>query len=513
MCPGTDHSPDPNHTVISRAKNGQAGDKIFSMSAVTLRVRNSRILADTNWEVRSGENWAVIGPNGAGKTSLMRSITGQVPVVAGSLARHHSMAAPEAVGYVSFEAEQRLIDRERARDEARYFSGRANDLLLVKDLINNKLSGIDTPMGKVDVILDRLDLVHLLKREVRRLSSGELRRSFIARALIKSKGLLILDEPFAGLDVDHRRNLSMILDTMMGHGVQVILVSHRFDDIPKKIEYIIAIKRGRVVSQGKRKKMLAPHFINALYDASARLTQPDFKNPPPTGESDQTIIDIRSAAVRYGSTTVFEHLSWKVNKGENWAIHGPNGSGKTTLLQLITGDHLQAYANNIHLFGRQRGTGESIWEIKKRFGVVSAEFQRQYRKRIPAIDVVRSGFFDSIGLYRSCTKTQKNRADEWIQRLNLTALMHHRYDQLSFGEKKMVLITRAMVKSPEVLILDEPCQGLDRTNRRHVLDLVNHIGRTTDTCIIFVTHRADEVPACISHFFKMPSQGRIGDLG
>lgn len=512
MSPVIHHLADTNQTTPTHINCVVPGERLFSMSGVTLRVWESRILADTNWEVRAGENWAVIGPNGAGKTTLMRTITGQVPVVAGVFERHHSMATPESIGYVSFEAEQRLIDREMARDEARYFSGKANDLLRVKDTVLNTRSDINTPQSKIDNTIKSLDLEHLWNREVRQLSSGELRRVFVTRALIKSEGLLILDEPFEGLDTDHRRNLSAILDTLMNRGVQVILVSHRIDEIPHGITRIIALKKGRVFGHGLRKTMLAqPHFIDELYGAIVEPTQPIFKSVLPGRETDQPIIDIRNATVRYGALTVFENLSWRANKGENWAIHGANGSGKTTLLRLITGDHLQAYANEIYLFGRRRGTGESIWEIKKRFGVVSAELQRHYRKRIPALNVVRSGFFDSIGLYRSCTLTQQDLADEWIQYLDLTALMNRRYDRLSFGERKMVLITRSMVKSPEVLILDEPCQGLDPNNRRRVLDLVNRIGQTTDTQIIFVTHRPDEVPACTSHFFKMPSLGKTAE--
>ena len=165
---------------------------------------------------------------------------------------------------------------------------------------------------------------------------------------------------------------------------------------------------------------------------------------------------------------------------------------------------MQAYANEIYLFGQRRGTGESIWEIKTRLGVVSTELQRNYRKRIPALNVVRSGFFDSMGLYRQCTEAQLSVADQWIEQLKVIPLMNRRYDQLSFGERKMVLITRAMVKSPEVLILDEPCQGLDPSNRRRVLALVDHIGQTTDTQIVFVTHRPDEIPACTTHWLEMP---------
>ena len=498
------NNPSPlNNTAHSNEKNGASGEALFSMSGVTLRVRDTWLLADTNWEVRSGENWAVIGPNGAGKTTLMRAITGQVPIVAGKIIRHHPMAAPEAIGYVSFEFEQRLIDRERARDEARYFSGRTDDMLRAGNIVFQTRPGSDRRIWKIDGSIEALDIWHLLDREIRHLSSGELRRIFIARAILKSRGLIVLDEPFESLDARHRHIMKTTLNALMNQGVQIVLVSHQLEEIPKRITRIIALKKERVFCQGLRKEVLTPRMIDQLYGSASDTALKNSDKTAPINLSTRPIIDIRKATVRYGTTIVFKDLSWRVNREENWAISGPNGSGKTTLLRLVTGDHLQAYANEIYLFGRRRGTGESIWDIKNRFGVVSAELQRNYRKRIPAMDVVRSGFFDSIGLYRKCTENQQIIADQWIEKLKVATLMDRRYDQLSFGERKMVLIARAMVKSPQVLILDEPCQGLDRSNRRRVLALVDRIGQQTDTQIIFVTHRPAEVPSCTTHLFNL----------
>ncbi len=494
-----------NQQMALPEESGAPGKIVFSFSDVTLRVRDCHLLAHTHWTVRTGENWAVIGPNGAGKTTLMRAVTGHIPAVSGKILRAHPMAAPEAVGYVSFDLEQRIIDRERVRDDARFFSGKSDDRLQAGDIVFHTRPGHRHGRWKIDGRLTALDLTDLLNRDLRHLSTGELRRVFIGRALLKSNGLLVLDEPFEGLDARHFRIVAKTLDKLMSLGVQLILVTHLIGELPGQINQILTIKNGRVHTQGTRAKVLASEAFQHLY-GSLTHQSPDVLSAvrPTTHRAAETIIEIRNATIQYGSFTVFNHFSWKVNRGENWAISGPNGSGKTTLLRLITGDHLQAYANEIYLFGRRRGSGESIWEIKKRFGLVSAELQRGYRKPIPARDVVRSGFFDSIGLYRLCNPSQQAEAEKWIDRLNVAALMHRRYDQLSFGESKMVLITRAMVKSPAVLILDEPCQGLDPSNRHRVLALVDQIGQTTDTQIVFVTHRPDEVPTCTTHWLKMP---------
>ena len=501
--PGANDRRHHNRQTVFPDKSMASGRIVFSLSGVTLRIRHSRLLADTHWTVRTGENWAVIGPNGAGKTTLMRAVTGHVPTVAGKLSRPLPIAAPGAIGYMSFDLEQRFIDRERVRDEARFFSGKNDDRLLAGDIVFQTQPGLHRNRWKINDHLAALDLESLLSHDLRHLSTGELRRVFIGRALQKSKGLLVLDEPFEGLDARHFRIVADTLDKLMKLGVQLILVTHLIEDLPRQINRILTVKNGRVYSQGSRAKILTSQTFRNLYASVPR--QPSAAPiSSASHQTTETIIDIQNATIRHGSFTVFKEFSWQVNRGENWALSGPNGSGKTTLLRLITGDHLQAYANEIYLFGRRRGTGESIWEIKKRFGVVSAELQRDYRKPIPARNVVRSGFFDSIGLYRRCNTSQLAIAETWIERLNVATLMHRRYDQLSSGERKMVLITRAMVKSPAVLILDEPCQGLDPSNRRRVLSLVDNIGQTTGTQIVFVTHRPDEVPACTTHWIKMP---------
>jgi len=215
---------------------------------------------------------------------------------------------------------------------------------------------------------------------------------------------------------------------------------------------------------------------------------------------------VKHATVRYGTATVFNDLSWKVRKGENWAIIGPNGSGKTTLLQLIASDHPQAYANEIYLFGKRRGSGESIWEIKQHMGLLSPEFQISYRKPIRSFDVVLSGFFNSIGLYQRASDRQRTIAQKWVRRLKLLHLMDRRYDLLSYGERRMILLARAVVTTPEILILDEPCQGLDLYHRQLILELIDDICDKIETQLLYVTHHLNELPACITHRFDLETK-------
>ena len=214
--------------------------------------------------------------------------------------------------------------------------------------------------------------------------------------------------------------------------------------------------------------------------------------------------------VAYGGKPIISNLDWTVNWGENWAVLGPNGSGKTTLLNLITGDNLQGYANRIDLFGKPKGSGESVWEIKQRIGLVSADLQLHYRKSITAREVVQSGFFDSVGLFRFCTPQQRETADCWIQRLQIENLGDMIFDRLSNGERRMVLVARALVKHPDLLILDEPCQGLDINNRQRVLSLVDTVGRSKTTGLILVTHYEEEIVPSITHTLRLAAPDGFG---
>ena len=194
---------------------------------------------------------------------------------------------------------------------------------------------------------------------------------------------------------------------------------------------------------------------------------------------------------------VLKNFNWSVQQGENWKIVGPNGAGKSTLLNLISGYNLQVYANEIYLFGLRRGTGESIWDVKQKIGLVSSEFQIHYRESISALKVVLSGFFDSIGFYRPASMKQKETAFNWMEFLEIAKVAEDDFTRLSYGQQRLVLIARAMVKSPPLLILDEPCQGLDRTNRNLVLKLIDQIGQNSVTQILYVTHIAAIQPNCL----------------
>ena len=208
-------------------------------------------------------------------------------------------------------------------------------------------------------------------------------------------------------------------------------------------------------------------------------------------------LNLRDILVRYGSRTILKDLNWEVKRGEKWALLGENGAGKSTLLSLISGDNPQAYANNITLFDRKRGSGESIWDIKKRIGYVSPEMHLYYLKNVKCLDVVGSGFFDTIGLYRKCNEEQEAVALEWMKSFGIDHIKDTSFLNISTGEQRLILLARVFVKNPDLLILDEPLHGLDANNKKHIKSIIEQFC-TEEKSLIYVTHYEDEIPDVVT---------------
>lgn len=488
---------------------------VIKLENISLRVRDTFLLANTNWQIDKGQHWAILGPNGAGKTSLAKALTGEVPVVRGTISSPHELTPASRAGYVSFEQHQRLIEREERRGESRYFSGDLNRITTVYEILLESCAAPGCSTIDVEQIAAELKIQYLLEREIGVLSTGEMRKVQIARILINSPEILILDEPFDGLDQSSRTELAQIIDDLMDDSRTVILVTHRQREILPNITHVLALGDGKIIFKGRREEILMPPRMELLYPSSFKTS---FTIPAKEGghkrqdtaAHSEILVSMKNVTIKYEDTTVLDNVNWTMKTGENWVILGPNGCGKTTLLNLITGDNPQAYANEIYLFGKRRGSGESIWDIKRRTGMISSELQIRYRKPITAFEVVVSGFFDSVGLYRDYTLEQKEAAEQWMEVLGIADKSDRAFNQLSYGEQRMQLLARSMVKIPQILILDEPCQGLDRSNRQRILDAIEVIGHQSQTNIIYVTHYPQEIPRCMTHLlqFEKAQTGR-----
>jgi len=494
---------------------------LITVDAITVRLRDRWLLNGSSWRINAGEQWVVVGPNGAGKTSLVKAVAGLLPVVQGTIHYHAFGGRPPtaAIAYVAGDESRTLWRRERRLDHARNFSGRFNAATSVRKFLESQPGGrlpIRQRSLRLAELSRELRLEGLLDKPLMSVSTGEMSRVLLARELVRRPKMLILDEPFEGLDVRGRRELKAVLDGMFAAGLPILMVVHRPEEMLASTTHLLSLDNGRIVGARpvvRRSNQLIPTSSGA----PAAATTPS--SPPLSGADDtagstgsDTLVEMQSATVRYGHEIVLDRITWTVRNGEHWVVTGPNGAGKSTLLKLITGECLQVYANRIRLFGKDRGPEQTLEEVRQRLGLVSHGLARAYQKQMSTMDVICSGFFDSVGLYRHCDAGQRNKAAEWMERLGLDALASAVFNQLSQGQRQMVLIARAMVKDPRLLIMDEPCSGLDPSNRGRVLDLVQRIGRDGATSLIFVTHHEPEIPGCITNRLVL-DRGRVVACG
>lgn len=471
---------------------------------VTAIVNDTICLEGITLNIGRNEHWAVVGANGSGKSAFGRLLCDSLKVVAGS----YSTAMKSS--FVSFEKVDQILESERYNDDSNFLGGadqgtKAADFILGPD---------PTPADrkKLAGLAPQLNLIGILDRGIKFLSTGEMRKVVIGNALMQEPELLVLDEPFDGLDQNSCGVLTELVDSCLDKGIKVILLLNRFSEIIPQTTHIAYLKDCRILMAGPKEELLNSdallRFHAFHYTLPSELPEIDCANVLPPLPERLPVIDMKGVTVRYNEKFVLNGVDWTVNPGEHWRIYGPNGAGKSTLLSLVSGDNPQVYANDVRLFGIKRGSGETVWDIKKRIGLVSTVFQQDYRVGVTVRIAVISGFFDSIGVYNDFTKKQLEIAMSWLEMLHMEKHLDTPLRNLSYGEQRLVLLARAMVKQPDILILDEPCQGLDDINTEMVLKLVDHLGNTGKTQILYVSHHPDDNIPCIANSLELaPADG------
>ena len=462
-----------------------------------------RLNASASVDFLAGEHIAIVAPNGAGKSLLVDMLTGKFLLREGTLEYDFRPAptnyAYKNIKYITFRDTYGSSDFYYCY-QMRWNQTEQDDVPAVGDFLNK------IPDSAVREKLFRMfEIEPMLAKKVVHLSSGELRKMELVHNLSSSPRVLIMDNPFIGLDAQTRTQLRCLLEELArSESLQVVLVLSMMEDVPDFITHVVTVDGCKVgnkltLEQYRREYALADERRrieeeSVFADLDRRIAELPYSNDNFVSEE---IIRFNNINIRYGERTILKDLNWTVRRGDVWALRGGYGSGKSTLLSLVCADNPQAYACDISLFGRKRGTGESIWEIKKHIGYVSPEMHRAYLKDMPAIEIVASGLFDTIGLYRRPHPDMLGICEWWMDVFGIASLRDKSFVQLSSGEQRLCLLARAFVKDPELLILDEPLHGLDTFNRRRVKRIIEAFCRRRDKTLIMVTHYDNELPATV----------------
>ena len=452
-----------------------------------------------NWAWPAGSHIAILGGNGAGKTTLAKLIIDNLRPNHGEVIYGDGIQAKD-IAHISFDLHKELMEKDRRFDD----SETRADAFDVGTTVRNAILQGQPESDTFTQLCSRLGIEHILEQGIRFISTGESRKTLLARAMLAKPKALILDNPFEGLDKNAQQQMTNLLDELVQAPTPLLLLTKDANDIPNAIDTVFLMEDGAITgecsaAEAKQKSARRHHFSKALPIEPA----PDY----PAG---QALIELKDVNVNFRGKQVLSDVNWTLMPDQHCCISGPNGAGKSTLLGLLCGENDKAYGQTVVLFGKQRGSGESVWDVKSHFGLLNTSMQLSNLKRSKVIDVVASGLFDSVGLYNDYGDAERQRLLAWLDALELLHCRDQRFDRLSFGEQRMVLLLRAMVKSPEILILDEPCIGLDNEQKNRLLGAVDQIAAAGHTRILFVSHRSEEVPECINQFLDLVPSDKGG---
>lgn len=484
---------------------------LLILDNVKVNIAGNIILNGLNMTIRPGEHWAVIGKSGSGKTTLLKTLAGQHVVSGGTITSPQAMEIykeqTETVKQNYWHHFAAWVDSKpqfRTGDgvtqiyyQQRFNAGDAAAVLNAGDYLLQIKSAYETSEEKYTQIVKMLSFTPQLEKSLIQLSSGETRRLMIAAALLKRPNLLLMDMPTTGLDTEGKAVFENLLSELSAAGCTVIMTTLA-NNIPKAINTVAVLKDGKIEKQYSRSEYNAE---DAMPDDHFKMDTVQLNHlfPPNTIHPFATLIKLKNVTIKYGESIIIDNLNWEVFPGEKWAVVGPNGAGKSTLLSLINADHPQAYANEIYLFDRKRGTGESIWDIKKNTGFVSAELFQYFPTEQNCLQIIESGFYDTMGLFRQSHPEKEKRCAEWMQLFEIGNYSRKLFNQLPTGAQRLVLLIRAMIKNPALLILDEPAQGLNDYQQQHFKSIIYHICKNEGMSMLYVTHQYQELPTCVEN--------------
>ncbi|HLT08519.1 MAG TPA: ATP-binding cassette domain-containing protein [Cyclobacteriaceae bacterium] len=495
----------------------------LSIENATVKHLGKVMFQQLSFNMLEGQSWAILAGSGSERTAFLETILGKTTLSEGRIRRCFAEAYQaeqsvkgeinsfrDLIAVVSQQYEFR--NKSNVQDfyyQQRFNSSESEEAATVEEYLTQievKVPGNWT----VEMVLQLLQLGHLRDKSLIKLSNGETRRLAIAGALMKNPKLLLMDQPMTGLDVHTRHAFGGVLQAIVASGIQVVMTTSA-DEIPEAISHVGLLKGGRLAlcqsrqqfdthgaDVSARGQVQVNEKIQALVQTQSRATY-------------SRLIKLTNIRIQYGEKLILDKLNWEVRQGERWALKGHNGAGKSTLLSLIFGENPQAYANDIILFDRKRGSGESIWDVKRPTGFVSAELSRYFPKGQSCHQVVLSGLFDTIGLFKKPNGDQLRLAEEWLDALDLLHVAKLRLHQVTLEQQRFCLLARAMIKSPALLVLDEAAQGMDEGQRVLFKSTVDEICRYAPITLIYVSHYEEDIPSCVTRRMVL-KEGKIEEL-
>jgi molybdate transport system ATP-binding protein len=474
---------------------------LFRLDSASFARPGGEVALDSiSWTMHEGETWAITGSTGSGKTSLTEALLGRLRLTSGTLdwplvdrLRAEGRAIPwpsQVIGRVAFKEDSRLFSYSKHYYQQRYNFIEPDDDLTLDQYLHG---GIDANEETLERVATRLGIANLRPLSFIKLSNGQTRRARIARALLTHPEILILDEPFIGLDAAGQVEVHALLEGIVREGTRLILITSP-DSVPAWASHVLELADRRVTYQGIRAGYIASPSVHSIATASSAAL------------NTEPIVEMHQVNVTHGGKPILRDITWSVQAGERWAVLGPNGSGKTTLLSLICGDHPQAYSNDVQVFGARRGHGESIWDVKRRIGLVSPELHLYFSEPLTAEQAAATGFFDVL-VARPITAEQAARVRELLEWFGITHLASRPFAQLSSGQQRIVMLVRSLVKDAPLLILDEPFQVLDEPTREKARTWIDERLAAART-VLFVTHNEAELPRTVTRRLRL-SEGKL----
>ncbi len=485
------------------AKPDMNDNPLISLKKVCAGPSRSSVLKDISWNLYQGEHWAITGPIGSGKTMLAKLLTGDATVHSGQI--HYSFlncppsrkALKKHLRMVSFSDTGKLFRPIETKHyyQQRYNAFDASGHHTVFEYLTNH--GYQGQSEHHQNLLHQMAIDRLLDLDLIKLSSGQTRRLLLCGAMMSVPEILILDNAYIGLDPAARKILNRQIELLISAFDMTVILCGHFTDPPSSFKNILTLEEGKATSISgviKRPTQTSSSTDSTSKDSLGKIKNRFDRSPIPAGFDE--VLTMKDIRIQYDQKVILEGFNWQVKTGEKWALTGNNGTGKSTILSLIYGDHPQAYANKVSLFGHPRGSGESIWDIKQKIGFSSPELHSYFDFHFSAIEIVLTGLWDGF-LLKKATETQREFALELFEHFSLTELLNTPYHALSTGTQRLLFFLRALIKAPPVLLLDEPYQGMDWETIHQCNSLLNDILTDRHT-LIFISHFTDEIPAIVT---------------